>query len=118
MLREARPVFDDRPAAVAHRASRPKSPPPVVIKNLRCSRVRLVKGGNDSLACNQQYVAGESSGNRAVKISFRQRILESRWNCQALELTHGLDELDALRTNGIELDGHKKPPKRKPVVFE
>src|SRR5260370_13134610 len=78
VLREARPVFDDRAAAVAHRASRPKSPPPVVIKNLRRPRVRLVKSGNDSLACDQQDVAGETSGNWAVKVSFRQRVLDSR----------------------------------------
>src|SRR5882762_5368732 len=78
MLRQTRAVFDDRPAAVAHRAPRPKSPPLVVIKNLRCPCVRLIKSRNDSLACDQQYVAGESSGNWAVKISFRQRILESR----------------------------------------
>src|SRR5260370_38042130 len=118
MCREARTVFHDRAAAVAHRTSRQKSPPPVVIKNLRRSRVRLVKSGNDSLACGQQYVAGESSGIWAVKVSFRQRVLESRRNSQALELTHLCDELDALRTSGVEIHGHKNPRDRNLLVFD
>src|SRR5689334_1954783 len=43
VLRQPGAVFDDGAAAVAHRASRPESPPAVVVKNLRGARVRLVE---------------------------------------------------------------------------
>src|SRR5207302_9363894 len=99
-LRAARTVFDDCAPAVTHRASRPKSPPLVVIKNLRCACVRLIKGRNDSLACDQQCIAGESSGDRAVKISFRQRILQSRGTSQTLELALFGIYVDSIRKRG------------------
>src|SRR5213075_901881 len=70
VLWQPRAVFDDCAAPVAHCASRPESPPAVVVENLRRARVRLVERGNDAFPRHQRFISCEASGNRTVEIRF------------------------------------------------
>src|SRR5882762_1894965 len=118
MLRQARPMFDDGAAAVAHSASRPESAPMVVIKNLSRARVRLIKGWNNTLACNERLIARETSRDGAVEISFCKRILKAAGDSQVLKLAHIDDEFQAFRTRAVEIDGHENPRDGNLVIFE
>src|SRR5437867_4022444 len=107
MLRQARPIFDNGAATVAHSASRPQSTPAVVIKNLRGAGVRLIKSRNNFFARDKRLVASKASRDGAVEICFCQRILKATGDSQALELAHIDDQLQAFRTRAIEIDGHE-----------
>src|SRR5947207_3452663 len=109
MLRQARPMFDDSAAAVAHRAPRPESAPAVVIKNLRRARVRLIKSGNNSFARDERLIAREASRNWAIEISFCQRILQPAGDSHVLKLVHIDDEFQTFRTRTVEIDGRENP---------
>src|SRR3989440_12646108 len=109
MLRQARPMFDDGAASVAHRASRPETAPAVAIKNLPRSGVRLIKRRNNFFARDERLVARETSRNRAVKIRFCQRILEAAEDSHALQLAHISDEFQTFRTRAVKIDGHENP---------
>ena len=75
MLGQASTVFDDGPAPVAHRASRPETPPATVIEELRRSGVCLVKSRYDPFPRYQGFVAGKTTGDRTVEGRARQRVL-------------------------------------------
>src|SRR5207249_2360058 len=109
MLRQARPVFDDGAAAVAHRASRPETAPAIAIKNLPRSGVRLVKRRNNFFARNERLIARESSRDGAVEMRFCQRILKAAGDSHAFQLAHINDEFQTLRTRAVKIDGYENP---------
>src|SRR5438270_10803419 len=66
VLGQASTVFNDRPAPVAHRASRPETPPATVIEELRRSGVCLVKSRYDPFSRDQRFGGGKTTGDRTV----------------------------------------------------
>src|SRR5438132_9952975 len=108
MLRQARPMFDDGAAAVAHRAPRPETAPAIAIKNLPRSGVRLIKRRNNFFARNERLIAREASRNWAIEISFCQRILKAAGDSHAFQLAHINDEFQTFRTRAVKIDGDEK----------
>src|SRR2546421_12109021 len=109
MLRQARSVFDDGAAVVAHRASRPETAPAVAIKNLPRSGVRLIKRGNNFFAHDERLITRETSRNWAIEISFCQRVLKAAGDAHVLKLVHIDDEFQTFRTRAVKIDGRENP---------
>src|SRR5437762_10108188 len=118
MLRQARPMFDDRAAAVAHRASRPETAPAIAIKNLPRSGVRLIKRRNNFFARNERLIARESSRDGAVEMRFCQRILKAAGDSHAFQLAHIDDKFQTFRTRAVKIDGHENPRDRNLMVLK
>src|ERR1700687_5783836 len=118
MLRQARTVFDDGAAAVAHGAASPKTAPAIAIKNLRRAGVGLVESRNDALSLTERLVAGEASGDGTVENCPGGGVLEARGDAEALKLAHIQDEFKAFRTGAVEIDGGKNSRDGNFVVFE
>src|SRR5207245_10716711 len=100
-------VFDDRSATVAQRRASPESAPAIVVENLCRASVSLVERRNDALPRDQRLVSSKTSGDRAVEVCLRERVLEAAADANAFELTHVQHQLRPLCTRGLQFDRPK-----------
>ena len=107
MLGQASTVFDDGPAPVAHRASRPETPPATVIEELHRFCVCLVKSRYDPFPRYQRFISCKTARDRAVKVSLRQRVLQAATDATTLQLAQAHNKFRTLRTRATKIDWHK-----------
>src|SRR5437870_13122255 len=109
MLGQAGSVFDDRSAAITQSRAGPESAPAIVVENLCRASVSLVERRNDALPRDQRLVSSKTSGDRAVEVCLRVRVLEAAADANVFELTHVQHKLRALCSRGMIDDRHKTP---------
>src|SRR5229473_8156647 len=74
--------------------------------------------GDDALTRFQLLIAGESSSDRAIKMGFRQRILQTSADTQSFEPAQVQHRFHSFRTRGMEVDGNKNAADADLVVLE
>src|SRR5689334_1572648 len=86
MLVQTRAVFHDCAAAIPQRRTDPGASPPASVEEVGGSGVCLIECGLDALTRLKRFVAGKSSGYRAVEICAGNGILHSRAYPQPLQI--------------------------------